>query len=317
MIKLQKMKVFQMVVNLGSISAAAAALHLTQPALTRSLKELEASLEVDLIIRGKHGITLTGAGKIFKLRVDQIIRDIDLAINEVREVAKFRSSSISFGFSSSLTYTVLPETIKRFQDFFPKINISLVEGKLTELLPKVRRGEMDFCISIITNELLINDLTFDAFFTMPFYIVARKGHPLEKSSSIKELEGATWCLPSNVFGYQKEVESIIFLDAGEKRILRGDSGEIRLSIIMNTDYLTLAPAAIFKEPLFRENLVRINTKEKIPGALYCVMHNGEFPLSPGAQWLINEFRHSIKVYCDSWESFPSLDSGLEIPQRAT
>ncbi|KFK91721.1 hypothetical protein IV04_20930 [Serratia sp. Ag1] len=65
MIKLQQLKIFQMVAELGSIRSASVALHLTQPALTRSLKELEAAFEVDLIIRGTSGVTLTEVGTVF------------------------------------------------------------------------------------------------------------------------------------------------------------------------------------------------------------------------------------------------------------
>ena len=302
MIKLQQLKIFQMVADLGSIRAASTALHLTQPALTRSLKELEASLEVDLIIRGANGITLTEAGKIFKFRTEQILRDLESTKNEVREVVKFRNRSISFGFSSSLTYTVLPNTIKRFQGYFPEIEINLIEGQLTELLPKARTGELDFCISVISDSISLSDFVIDSFFSMPFYIIARKGHPLEKCLSIKELACADWCLPSNSFGYQKEIESIIFQCKTSKKILRGDSSETRFSMVLNTDYITISPAAVFNDYLLKDNLVIINVKEKIPNALYCVIHQSKFPLSPGAKWLIDELKSSIKEHCDYWST---------------
>jgi len=312
MIKLQQMKIFQMVADLGSIRAAAAALHLTQPALTRSLKELEASLDVNLIIRGTNGITLTEAGKVFKLRTEQILKDIDSTKKEVKDIVAFKNHGVSFGFSSSLAYTVLPETIKHFQEEFPKTSINLLEGQLTELLPKARSGELDFCISIIADDIPIDDFVIDAFFSMPFYIVARKGHPLEKSTSIADLNNADWCLPSNLSGYQKEVESIIISEGNDRNILRGETGEIRLSMALSTDYLTLAPAAIFKEPLFKESLVSIKVSEPIPNALYCVMHQRNFPLSPAARWLIDKFKANIGKYCEFWETVNNAEESRSI-----
>ncbi|MBC3378338.1 LysR family transcriptional regulator [Serratia fonticola] len=301
MIKLQQLKVFQVVADLGSIRAASVALNLTQPALTRSLKELESSLEVDLIIRGAGGITLTEPGTIFNVRVNQILRDIESARNEVRDVVKFRNRSISFGFSSSLTYTVLPKAIKRFQEYFPEITINLIEGQLTELLPKARTGELDFCISVISDNVSINDFFIDSFFSMPFYVIARKGNPLEKSLSMKDLANADWCLPSSSFGYQKQIESAIFDNKTSKTILRADSSETRFSMVLNTDYLTISPEAVFNDYLLKDNLVIINVKEKIPSALYCVMHQNKFPLSPGAKWLIDELRYSIRQSSHYWK----------------
>jgi len=295
--KLQQMLVFQSVTDMGSIRAAAAILHVSQPALTRSLKELEEYVGVELVIRGTNGITLTDIGKVFKTRVQQIIKDVENSIKEIEHITKFNDSTISFGFSSSLIYTVLPEAVRRFQEYFPKTNIKLTEGQLTELLPALRTGQLDFAISIIVNDISMSEFALDSLFTIPFCIVARKGHPLEHSTSIAELKDAHWCLPSDQFGYQKQVETVLFSQGCNNPILRGDSGQIRTHMTLNADYLMLAPVAILNDPCMKNLLTVIKVKEKIPDALYCVIYQAKFPLSPVSRWLIDEFKRDIEMYC--------------------
>jgi len=58
--------------------------------------------------------------------------------------------------------------------------------------------------------------------------------------------------------------------------------------------------------LLKENLSIIKVKEKIPDALYCVMHQSKYPLSPGAKWLIDEFRYSIREQSDYWRTDDDL-----------
>ncbi|MBC3378335.1 LysR family transcriptional regulator [Serratia fonticola] len=302
MIKLQQMKIFQMVASLGSIRAAASALHLTQPALTRSLKELEAALDVNLIIRGSGGITLTEAGKVFKFRIEKILNDIESTQIEVRDTVKFRNRSVSFGFSSSLAYTVLPETIRCFKNHFPKTNIIFAEEKLSELLPKTRNGELDFCITTSSDTTLIDDFICDYCFSLPFCIIARKGHPLEKSLTIKELARADWCLPSNFFVNNRDMESFIYQNEFSKNVITGNSSETRINMVLNANCLSIVPAVIFNETLFKDNLTTIHVKEKIPSVLYSVMYHNELRLSPEAKWLIAEFKYSIRQHCDYWDS---------------
>lgn len=296
--KIQQLIIFATVAEMGSISAAAKKLFLSQPALTRSLKELEEIVGVELVVRGINGISLTEIGKVFNGRVQQILSDMDKAIIEIENIIKFTESTIKFGFSSSLTYSILPDAMKSFQNIFPNVCIELYEGQITDLVPYLRQGTLDFAIGIINSEMSKDEFLFESLFSIPYKIIARKGHPLENCTTIKELQGASWCLPSNSFGYQKEIESIVFPDGINGHVLRGDSGQIRINMVLNANYLTLEPDTVFSNPSLSQDLTVIPIKDKIPTALYCIIYKKTFPLPPVSRWLIDEFKRSIdKFHC--------------------
>lgn len=138
--KPNQLKVFQSIIEHGSFRAAAKALHQTQPALTQSMNELEKMLGTPLLMRGPRGVVLTEAGKLFEPRVQLVLKELERAVNEAKQLSATSQGTIELGSSSLPFFTMLPAAIQRFNKRFPQVNINLTEGQISELLPALRGG---------------------------------------------------------------------------------------------------------------------------------------------------------------------------------
>lgn len=138
--KLQQLKVFQQVIRSGSIRGAARALNQSQPAVSRTLRELEQTLDTQLIVRGNQGMTLTETGRAFAQRMQFILEELERAADEIRQIEQYSQGSVAIGFSSLLALTVFPGLAGEFKTQFPQSKLLIKEGQLSTLLPALREG---------------------------------------------------------------------------------------------------------------------------------------------------------------------------------
>lgn len=166
--KPNQLKMFQSIIEHGSFRAAAKVLNQTQPALTQSMNDLEKMLGTFLLIRGPRGVTLTDAGKRFETRVQLILKELERAVTEAKQLSVVSRGSLEMGSSSLPFFTMLPSAIKRFQSRFPQINVNLTEGAVSDLLPLLRAGKLDFIIGINTSvNALANEFVEEPFLPCP------------------------------------------------------------------------------------------------------------------------------------------------------
>ena len=115
--ELRHLRYFAAVAAHGSFNRAAKNLHLTQPALSRQVKDLEDELGVPLFVRGKNAVTLTAAGELFYEEARDLLARADQAIQRVRGEA--RSEMLRVGYAPSLTTGVMPRAIEKVQATAP------------------------------------------------------------------------------------------------------------------------------------------------------------------------------------------------------
>jgi DNA-binding transcriptional LysR family regulator len=116
---------FYAVARAGSVSAGAVQLHVSQPAVTREIKDLEARLGLALFDRLPRGVVLTEAGTLLLAYAEKIFTLADTAENEIRELAGLSRGQLSLGASATLGVYLLPSMIARFNLLFPKVDVAL------------------------------------------------------------------------------------------------------------------------------------------------------------------------------------------------
>ncbi|EHJ01169.1 transcriptional regulator, LysR family [Clostridium sp. DL-VIII] len=139
---IKQLKYFYTIVEEGQITSAAKKLHMAQPPLTYQLKSLEEELGMKLIERGSRSrnIKLTNAGRIFYKRVKQILALTETAANEVKDLQKGISGTLSVGTISSSGSYILNSKFNEFHKKYPFINFELSEGNTYELLELLSKG---------------------------------------------------------------------------------------------------------------------------------------------------------------------------------
>jgi LysR family transcriptional regulator, benzoate and cis,cis-muconate-responsive activator of ben and cat genes len=142
--ELRHLRYFAAVAAHGSFQRAADNLHVTPPALSRQVKDLEEELRVVLFVRGKNLITLTPAGEVFYEEAIEVLARADQAVQRVRGEAQ--AASLRVGFVPSLTAGLLPAALVQFQLSAPKVKLELSDLTPREMSEQAGAGRLDLVI---------------------------------------------------------------------------------------------------------------------------------------------------------------------------
>ena len=137
---------FLAVTREGNISEAAQSLHLSQPSLSRQLKELEEELGVTLFLRGRRRIELTEEGLILRKRASEMMQLMELTESEISEVKNDISGTLSIGAGESRSMRRVTAVFKHLKDEYPNIRLNVVSGDTEDLQDRLDRGLLDFAL---------------------------------------------------------------------------------------------------------------------------------------------------------------------------
>lgn len=137
---------FLAVTREGNISAAAQSLNLSQPSLSRQLKDLEDELGARLFIRGNRHIELTEEGLILRKRAGEIMQLVELTESEISEVKNNISGTLSIGAGESLSMHRITGVFRRLKENYPDIRLNVVSGDTEDLQDRLDRGLLDFAL---------------------------------------------------------------------------------------------------------------------------------------------------------------------------
>lgn len=168
---------FLAIVREGSITAAAEALHISQPALSRQMHDLEEELGVTLFERGNRRITLTEEGMIFRKRAEEILQLMHQTREELTDHGRDISGDIYIGAGESWAFHQISRTIGELTATHPDIHIHIISGDTTDLLDKLDHGLLD--AAMVFSEF---DRSVYNYHTLPeedcFGVLMRKDAPL-------------------------------------------------------------------------------------------------------------------------------------------
>ena len=139
-------RIFYVVANNKNITKASEELHISQPAISKSIKNLEKQLGGELFVRTKRGVILTEEGKEFYNYIKQAIEYINNAENKFTDLMNLETGSIRIGISTTLTKEFLLPYLEEFHEKYPKIDIQIDTNVSAELLSKLRNGLLDIVI---------------------------------------------------------------------------------------------------------------------------------------------------------------------------
>lgn len=145
-VDLRQIRYFVTVAEMGSISAAAARLALSQPSLSEMLARLEEALMVQLLIRGNRGIQLTDAGRLFAKRGLAIIESVDQALAEVAQLGGEAKGSVVVGFPPSIALLLSVPLAETVRQELPDVKLRIAESMSGYVLNWVEEEHIDLGI---------------------------------------------------------------------------------------------------------------------------------------------------------------------------
>ena len=140
------MQYYLAVTREGTISAAAEALHVAQPSLSRQMRELEAEVGATLFVRGNRKITLTEEGMVLRKRAEEMVRLMQLTKDEISQVKNHVSGSIRIGAGESHAFRYLSRTAAAMAKEHPDIRFHITSGDTQDLTDELANGLIDFAL---------------------------------------------------------------------------------------------------------------------------------------------------------------------------
>src|SRR5258705_9016817 len=141
--EIPQVEAFLAVGTFGGFRRAAAALRLTQPAVSARIRALEDSLSVRLFERGQHGLAPPAEGRPFRPHAEQLLQAVALARQAVHDLRPASGGAIQIAAVLSICTYLLPDVLKRFQTAHPNVMITVRSGHSKEVLEMVLRGDAE------------------------------------------------------------------------------------------------------------------------------------------------------------------------------
>lgn len=156
-----RLRVFYSVAKKLSFTKAAEELYITQPAITKHIKELETQLAIRLFERKGNKISLTQAGEILLEKTRRIFEIYDELEYEISELRGKISGKLKLGASSTIAQWVIPEILSKFNEAYPSIEISLMNGNSKQIEDALLNNEID--LGIVEGSKTRKDLRYNIF----------------------------------------------------------------------------------------------------------------------------------------------------------
>jgi DNA-binding transcriptional LysR family regulator len=299
--KLTHLRDITAVAERGSLRAAARHLGIAQPAITRSIREIERELGVVLFERRPKGIVLTPMGELFLKRAITMQGELRRAREEIEQVKGRATGQVSVALSTAAQISLFPNTLAPFRKQYPDVSLDIRDGLFPTIEAKLKAGTLDFYVGPLTERTPPKEFVVEKLFDNARVVLGRRGHPHAEVHSLKDLRDARWIGTSVTVERSAEFEPI-FSHFGLPQPVVDMHLSSTLAMIFaaaNSDLLIMVPEQWLAVSLVSEQLVKFELKEQLPAAPICIVTNARLPLTPAAQFFADLFRRASLYYLES------------------
>ena len=186
-VEIQQLQYFKVVAKEQHMTRAAEKLLISQPALSKSIANIEIELGVPLFDRHGRSIHLNRYGEMFLQSVEVILNEYDKIISEFEDITKPGYGEVSLGFIHSLGMEVVPKLMAVVPDYFPHMEFSLTQATSLNLLKRLEEGAIELCLSQEFTSKLI-EVEWVELWTEELFVIVPTTHELAKKDEIDLIE---------------------------------------------------------------------------------------------------------------------------------
>ncbi|WP_028605780.1 LysR family transcriptional regulator [Ottowia thiooxydans] len=238
--RIDDLRYFVAVAEHGHVGRAAQRLGVTQPALTKGVQRLEASLGLQLFERTSKGMTLTTVGGVFFERAKQVCMGLDEAVQEAEDLHLGAIGTIRVGVSPPFADSLVTEAFVQLLAQRPGAKARVTISLNDTLLSSLRLGDLDITVNAI-DDVEPDDLHCQVLFDDELRVVLREHHPLLNKQNLKlaDLAAQQWALPGPQVMARRRIEARF-----------ADGGLPAPDVVFQTDTsMTLAPSILRRTDL--------------------------------------------------------------------
>lgn len=297
-IKFRHLVCFLEVARQGSLARASDKLAISQPALSKTLKELETLLVTRLFVRSKSGAALTEAGVAFLRYAGPSVQALREGVNSLRS-GVHEPISVRLGVLSTVESLLMPEVVCRLHARYPALVVSVVTGPSAYLLSQLRVGELDLVVGRMTESPQIIGLTFEHLYSESMTLVVREGHPLLADPLVaKNLEHYPLVLPLAGTTIRKLADSLFVQHGISPPRQRLETLSLTLSrrYVQCSQAIWVAPFDAVRQDLSRGELVELELGIRELGGSVGLCSNPALVMPLAAQWCVQVLREVGQEY---------------------
>jgi DNA-binding transcriptional LysR family regulator len=198
-LRLRHLELLVALAEAGTMRAAAARLHLSQPALSKMLGEVEEGFGARLFDRTPQGLSANGLGQAAVYRARVVLAELARGRDEVDALRHGAAGVLRLG-ALSVTASV-PRAIARLRRRVPGARVQVLEGRVRDMVQRLLDGELDAVFGAITPELLASEMLHllhpQVLLPDELCVLCAEGHPLARSRRVswRDLQGQDWIAP--------------------------------------------------------------------------------------------------------------------------
>jgi len=188
--ELRHLRYFIGVAEEENVSRAALKLHVSQPALSRQIRDLEEELGFLLLERSAKSVRLTEAGRAFLTEARAVLQRAEDAVKAARAIATGGRGELHVGYAPSLTARILPPTLRAFQAELPNVRVRLHDLSTEEMLAGLREGKLQIAFVVRLTPALLRGLRFEELARDSICLAVAPKHPLTARRTVSLAEVA-------------------------------------------------------------------------------------------------------------------------------
>ena len=182
--ELRHLRYFVAVAEAENVSRAALKLHVSQPGISRQIRDLEDEIGFQLFERSAKSLKLTSAGKSFLTEARAVLQRADEAVKTARAIATGEVGELHVGYAGSPTVRILPPTLRAFQSESPQVRVRLHDLSTEEMLAGLREGKLQIALMVCPTPSLLRGLRFAELTKLAISLAVAPKHPIARSRSV-------------------------------------------------------------------------------------------------------------------------------------
>ena len=287
--QLRDIEYFSVVAEHGNVGRAAEALDLSQPALSKSLRRLEKSMQAKLVKRTSKGIELTSVGAALFSQVRRLRLSLDDVTREVADLSQGRAGHLRIGIAPGFAINLLPAACATLLKEAPRVTFKVTVLDREASLSALRHGELDLALTTLQAPRH-EDLVEEYLFEDESVVCASTDHRLAKKGrvTLADIAQERWVVAAlNTPSPQRITQ--VFLDAGLPPpgiAMESNSLPLRHQLLASSDLLGFASKRVVRQATPSSRFVELRIRDLTYTRRVGVMYRKDAYLSPAAQRFI-------------------------------
>jgi len=294
-IRMRQLRCFVTVARKGSFVHAADELALTQPAVSRSVRELEQLIGVDLFDRSQRGAKLTHEG-------EQLLEAAELGLMQISQGVRAAATPdqavdrLAIGALPNVCSQILPPIVAALKEAHPRSTIAIQPGTNADLLDGLRRGASDVVIGRLSHNSDMKGLSFEHLFDEPLIFVVDASHPLigaDASLSLRAAMAYPFLLPPEGTIIRQEVNRFLILEGLSRpsNVIETTSSDFQRAYLRATDCVAVVPKGVVQPEIEKSELYPLPIQGEALSGPVGITTNPEAKATP----LVGEFIKAVRA----------------------